>query len=513
MKAHRVFNIIMVILFALLISTPLIFINKTTGKVSIAENRVLSGFPNFTVSNKLNTHFNKEFESWFNDNLGFRDNFVKWNTIIQYKLFGKLTKSDTLIGKDQWLYYVTPDIIKDYQHLNLPSNSQLNQWTNALDRINKYLGDKHIPFITMINLDKKTIYPEHYPDSILKIGDISRTDILEKYITQNTTIDFFTPKNALINAKPEATVYSPRYDNGHWNNYGAFIGYQELMKKVKNYLPNVNLLTWEDFDISRYDRETKIYNAVSFTESDYSFKFKKTSNVTKIEGIFDDLNLTYSNLSYRFENKNKKLPKALILGDSYFYGFLIPDLAESFSELTFIHTDNIDKIESFISLVNPDIVIYENAERMLDHTMQVLQNTTENYTNYKVYKDLPIVNNKPLLWLDYSNNKPVEQQQTKIVIDNSKKVVNLRGWALDSNLNTTAGDIYLKVGDNYYPSIYNIPHTGVSTFFNNPELLKSGFVFNVNVPELINSGKFSLIIISKDKTFQYAPVEYQVEIK
>jgi alginate O-acetyltransferase complex protein AlgJ len=512
MNNHKVVNVLMAIFFILAISIPLITVNKTSGKISTSENRALANFPAFTTTdNKLNTHFIKEFESWFNDNLGFRDKFVKANTILQYDMFGKLTKYDTMIGKNNWLYYITPDIIKDYQHLNLLSQQQLIQWGNSLEGINKFLKEKHIPFITMLNLDKKTIYPENYPDSILKVGKVSRTDMLVDYLTKQTNLDFFTPKEALLKAKSQEVVYSPRYDNAHWNNYGAFIGYLELMKRVKNYIPNIKILSWNDFNITRYDRKVDIYNAVSFSENDYAFNLKGKRNAVENRGMLDDINLIYPNLSHRFENNNKQLPKVLILGDSYLYGFLLPDLAESFSELNFIHTDNMDKINNLISLLKPDIVIFENVERSLNHTMDILTKSEENFIDYNNYMNLPVAN-KPLLYVDYSNNEAL-QQQGKIVVDKLKKVVNLIGWAIESKVNSSASNIYLKIGDKYYSGTYGISREGVSDYFKNPEVVNCGFNFNIDASELINAGKFSFVVISKDKTYQYAPVEFKVETK
>lgn len=53
----------------------------------------------------------------------------------------------------------------------------------------------------MINLDKKTIYPENYPSSIYKIGEVSRTDILVDYLSSKEKLDIFTPKKALLRQK------------------------------------------------------------------------------------------------------------------------------------------------------------------------------------------------------------------------------------------------------------------------------------------------------------------------
>lgn len=513
MKSHKVFNVLITIIFVLAVSVPLAMVNVKQGKISVSENRALANFPNFTTGDgKLNTHFIKDFETWFNDNLGFRDNFTQINTKIQYTLFGKLTKTDTIIGDDQWLYYVTPEIISDYQQLNLPSDNQLKDWGESLEKINNYLKGKNIPFIVMFNPDKKTIYPEKYPDTILKVGSVSRSDLIDNYLKNNTSLDYFTPKEQLLNAKNRATVYSPRYDNAHWNNYGAFIGYIELMKRVRSYYPEISVLSWDDFDISEYDRENTIYNAISFTETDYAFNYKKERNAYETSGSLDNLNLATNIMSVSYKNNNSKLPKALILGDSYLYGFMTPNLAESFSETYFIYTDNINRIKNFVDLFDPDIVIYENVERSFEKTMRILSASTE-FMKYETYKNLPVISNATnSMWLDSFDNE-ITLDQENVYLEKSSGEVSMSGWAVDSRSNDVANSIFLKIGDKYYPGSYGAPRTSVSDYFNNPNLTNSGFTFNVSAEEILKTDKISFIIVSKDKTYQYAPVDFKVVIK
>lgn len=512
----KIYDNLIIMLFIFVIFVPLVFVNTVPGKISTDENRALASFPSFrTGDGKLNT---KGFEDWFKDNLGFRDKLVKALTLIQYNLFGYLPKTDEIVGKDNWIFYYTTDIIKDYQHLNLPSEQQLIEWGNSIGRINNYLKSKKIPFIFMLCPDKKTIYPEKYPDTILKVGKVSRTDILTKYFTEKMGIDFFTPIKSLLEAKFKFVVYSPRYDNAHWNSYGEFIGYLELMNKVKKYFPNIKILSWNDFNITEYKRERKVYGAVPFSEIDYAFKLKNGSSATQTQRVLDSLNLKSSNLCYTYVNNNNNLPKVLILGDSYFYGLsIIPYLAESFSQLTFIHTANSERIESFIKSFEPDMVIYESAERMFDITVplltKVLMNANEKFTDYSAYVNLPVVAQPEqfgLMWLDYYNEKQITKQG-EITIDPSLPLVTMSGWALDPNSKSTADSIYIKVGNECYKGTYGLERTSVSDYFKNTSLTYSGFTFNINTKDLIKTGKFNFIIISKNRSYQYQPIAWKVK--
>jgi hypothetical protein len=512
MKQYRVYNYILVLVFVLAMIIPVVFMNTNPGKISEAENRVLAGFPSLRGPDQsFNKHILSDFENWFNDNLGWRDRFTMLNTKIQYHLFGHITKSDTMMGRDQWLYYVTPEIIRDYQHLNLPSDTELAAIGGQFQKISDYLQAKGIPSLYMMVPDKKTVYPENYPDTILQVGEKSRTDVLIDYMSKYTDVNFFTPEPALKAAKLEATVYSERVDNAHWNSYGAFVGYQELMSRVKQLNPKVKVLKWDDFEITREEQSIKIYNALKFTESGYVFNWKVPTTASRVEGLLDNIPIIYPDYSYTYVNADKNLAKALVVGDSYFYGHLIPFLAESFSEFTFVHTENMGNFEKIVNIVQPDIVIYENAERMFDHDIQVISNSLEQFEDYSIYKELPVESDSQV-WIDYANNALV-QNQKEIEIDKDNNIVSLFGWALDSREHSTASHIFLKVGDTYYPGTYGSVRTSVSDFFQNPELTNSGFEFFVKSSELIKAGKFSLIVISNDRSYQYAPVDVQVKVK
>ena len=56
--------------------------------------------------------------------------------------------------------------------------------------------------------------------------------------------------------------------------------------------------------------------------------------------------------------------KLLLMCDSYFNNFLISDLAESFGEVWLVWGDYTADLPQIVELYDPDLVIYECAERM-----------------------------------------------------------------------------------------------------------------------------------------------------
>lgn len=489
------------------------FVNTKPGVISQAENKYLASFPSLrNANNKLNNNFNKEFESWINDNFGLRETFVKINQLIQYSIFNNSTIKDVHIGKEDWLYLADDNNIRYYQNLNIPTQNYMDRYTKKLNNIDNYLKIRGISFFAMFWPSKQTIYPEYMPNTILKVGKKTQTDVLINYVKNASGFDISEPIQPFLNEKEKRIIYSPRYDRSHWNNYGAFIGYTELINNVKKYIPNIKKLSLNDFNISQYNKQTNMFYFKTLPEEDYKFELKGGYHSISDKTYFDESG--FSSLSKdpwksynRYINTNKNLPKALIIGDSYIWMFMLPDLAESFSDIIFIHYMDIQNFKQIVDYLNPDIVIYSTLEGAYDGLMYIPE---DDLVDYNSYMNLPVVKD-PLMWIDICNNNPVNTPG-KIVISKSSNSVNLIGWAVDQKAGNAANSIYAKVGDNYYKGTYGLERTSVSDYYKNPNYKNSGFNFNIDTEALIDAGEVSFVIISKDKSYQYTPVNYKVEV-
>ena len=132
------------------------------------------------------------------------------------------------------------------------------------------------------------------------------------------------------------------------------------MEAVKEHFPDLRILTEEDFEITEVERELKTDWGFASKEIDFHYEPKFSLTAVEDPGFFDRINYTSKDIwkSYRyFQNPDSTLPRAILVGDSYVWQFLLQNMAESFSELVFIHYLDLDQVNSLIAVIEPDVIM------------------------------------------------------------------------------------------------------------------------------------------------------------
>lgn len=360
----KVLNICFCVAFVLCIGLPLMFTNLKDNVVSESENRYLTGKPGlYTEEGTLNRAFLTDFESWFNDNVGFRDEIVVTNARIQYNVFQQLSNNtDYLLGPNGEFNYATDAMIADYQHFNLKDEETLEQIGESYQFISDWLADQEIQFYYFQCWDKHSIYPEQFPISINQYGDISKTEQFVSVLENETNIHVVNPREELIAGKNQYETYSRYGDPSHWTRRGAYIGYLELMSAINAENDNqYKVLQEADYDLSLTDQGSTYFGGIHEVNMLESFEIIEPKAYQTDEKLTlyadDERHRVFTNDSVNNDTR------VLVLGDSYVNSFIIDDLAESFHETYMIWGDYTKDLDEIIEAYQPDIVICENAER------------------------------------------------------------------------------------------------------------------------------------------------------
>ncbi len=363
---RKTYDIVFIILFLMIISLPFIFANRFQEEISLDENRKLASKPQLIVEGSLNSDFIAEYEKWFKDNMGFRKNLINTNAWIQYNLFNRLLNSSYYyIGEDGDLNYATYAIIRDYQHLNLRSDDSLKTIADSYQIVNDWIEGKGIQFYYVQCYDKHSVYPEQFMKTLNQRGDISKTDQMIGYLEDNTSVNVISLKETLLENKEEGyEVYSNWGDPTHWTPRGAYIGYQYIMNEINKENDNqFYILEEEDYNIEIIDQGKTFSGSIHVVDEFEKFTIKEPKAISidkTVMGEYGEDNRHFAMINGDVENDTK----VLLLCDSYVGGFIAEDFAESFAQTWLIWADNTLKLESIIEIYEPDIIIYECAERV-----------------------------------------------------------------------------------------------------------------------------------------------------
>ena len=369
----KVSNIEFIILFFVILCTPFAFANFSEGEASSEENRNLAGVPQLITDGKLNENFATDTENWIMDRMGFRKEMIQLNAQLQYNVFHRLDDQQYQLGRYGDLNYATQEIVEDYAHLNLRTDENVKEIADSFQIINDYLGQRGIQFYYVQCYDKHSIYPEQFLDTVNQCGEYSKTDKVIEGIQNYTDVNVISLKDALLQGKEKYQTFSHWGDPTHWNDRGAFIGYQTVMGEINAHNENVfPVLQEDDFQIEMAD-EAMYQKYCKFTE-DYQEQFTMKAPKSQLLGpdALGQWTQDEGNKAWKNSNVNSDA-KVLLVCDSYFASYIADYFAESFSDLTMlrlIYENYIYDLPEIVEDFKPDIVILECAERV-DRTWSV----------------------------------------------------------------------------------------------------------------------------------------------
>lgn len=332
-------------------------------KMENLEKRKLAERPAFSWSKD----FVKEFESYYDDNFGLRNRLVNWGGAYKTKLFRSSKNSDlVMFGKDKWLFYNrrigNSRMFTSYTRTNLLSRDTLELLINNWEIRKKKYEIEGRKYLLAFWPNKHSIYPE-YMSSIMKMqvkDTVSRADQILGRIKQKESAPKLTDvRPRLLNEKSEQQVYH-KFDS-HWNDYGAFLAYQDFFRQNIDYL-GIEPKSIQDFEISWTDyyggeliQLLGVQNKGFFKEQRPKFTLKE--NKDQIQELPTD---GFPKLTVRTRNEHSgNTLKALIFRDS-FTNSLEQFFSLHFYEATYIWTEH---KEYYVRKLQPDVIIDGFVER------------------------------------------------------------------------------------------------------------------------------------------------------
>lgn len=345
--AKKIFEIITIVLFLACITIPFAAMNFKTAQISEIDNKTL-----FEIKDIKKETFTTDVEKYVSDRIGFRDEIITAYVAANDALFGTLEHPTYTYGKDGHVFFNMPD--------NNFSKSYLKAFVKYIKKMQQYCIENEIDFLYCINPNKTIIYKDYLPEGANLTFERQNTlvQLLDKH-----NINYMDNTQLLAEAAKNTQVFNVKFDAGHWNETGAFIGMNNILKTLSQKHPEITVNDESDFTITSYINE---YLPLSKLRIDEPTNTYIPNNPSAVDVTANDTDIiidsTYNDYSHLINESQPELPRILVFRGSYFLG-KEKFMADKFSESIFVHSyNNIFNMEYYIEKFNPDIVLFESVE-------------------------------------------------------------------------------------------------------------------------------------------------------
>jgi len=362
---------ILIGIFFLFVFTPLIkTLCSPHQTVSKVENRTLSSFPDLNITTQGIQSFPGKFESYFNDQFGFRDHFIFLHNYVKALLLKQSPVPKVILGKNGWLFLKT-----EPEGSSKPTIAQLKAMRLHLETKRDWLASKGIRYLYIPAPNKQTIYPEYLHQKKEAIDKPSQFDDLVAYLKINSEFKIIDVRPALTDLKQNYRVY--HLTDHHWNDTGAFTAYEKIMNRIQQWFPGTILLSSQDVENSTYTsagmslanmmglpssyREDVLSLTVKHGCSEKT-PYKKMVSQWYQKGSTEDEEDWYrKRIPVKTICENSNL-KAVVFRDSFFE-MILPFFSQHFKEVVYIWSRfDYTILSNLIEQLQPDIVIEECTE-------------------------------------------------------------------------------------------------------------------------------------------------------
>lgn len=341
--------------------------SRTEEKVLLSEIRKPAKLPALKLVINHPRQFIKEVELYYNDNFGFRTDLIKCYGMAKVLWLGESASPKVTVGKNGWFFLRTDgsnNEIDYYRSIAPFKSKELADWKRTLEQRNDWLASQGIHYLMIIAPNKTTIYPEFLPESLNRVRQESRLDQLIAYLRVNSDVKILDLRDPLRSAKVNNLIYARR--DTHWNDLGAFVAYQQIIKSLATWYPNLKALPMSDFKLKVTYGNADLINLLGLTGILKDEKIELIARTPRLArrvnpGIYKP-DLQKNQQLFATELKDSSLPRAVMFHDS-FTEQLSPFISEHFKRILYLRQDDFEL--QVIQQEHPDIVIQEMVERKL----------------------------------------------------------------------------------------------------------------------------------------------------
>jgi hypothetical protein len=354
---------LLVAIFLLAIGVPFVATAAGGGEEIDEEYRTAASMPAAPHDLTSLAAWPEAFTNYFADHFAFRSRLVRWQARLRVGILGASPTPNVLIGHNGWLFYGTDGAVEDFTGTRPFTTAELEAWRLTLQHTQDWLDRRGIAYAFVLAPDKHWVYPGRMPAGLNRHAGSARIDQLVDYLRLHSTVHVVDVREAMVESADDERLY--HLTDTHWNDRGAFVAYQQLMKQIGSPLAlrphTLNEMEARVIPRSGFDLARMIGLGGVLVEQDLQLEPLGGRRSRVVEPARPSRALMHPRVVTEGPAGS---PRAVVFRDS-FGSAMIPFLSEHFGRVVYIWQNNFDP--ALVTAERPAVVIQEWVARHL-HT-------------------------------------------------------------------------------------------------------------------------------------------------
>lgn len=317
--------------------------------------------PVFSWAAWFDESYQHQADAYYNENLGFRNFFVRLHNQIDFSLFDEGNAEGIVIGKEDYLFEY--DYIRAFTGLDFIGRKTLDRKIRRLKFLQEHLKNQFdIDLILVLEPGKASFFSEYIPERYLKDkSGPTNYEVIAK-LSKQYEIDHIDLNKYFLEIKD--TVRYPLFPQYgiHWNDYGMLVAFDSILTYIETCrkidLPKLAYDSVEFTDNLRHP-DYDIGNAMNLLWKLPTYKMAYPEFKVSNNSLKDGINLLTIGDSYYWNIFNKTIKTKIFNKNKfwYFYKIVYPD---THSDTVVVNSNELkDEIEK------QDVILLMMTERFL----------------------------------------------------------------------------------------------------------------------------------------------------
>jgi hypothetical protein len=264
--------------------------------------------PSFTWKTWFDGSFALAYDTYFNQDFGFRNYFVRLNNQLAFSIFGVPKAKNVIVGKQNYLF--EENYIKAYYGTDYIGDSAITSNVKHLKFLADTLKSKNVDLIMVFAAGKGSFYPQFFPDKYKQTKGPTNYEAYLKH-TKEAGLHVIDFNSYFLKAKDTSQYLLYPKTGIHWSSYGMVLVADSLIKYIEQ-LRNIDL---PDIVIDSIEVTTDLRDSDKDIEGGMNLFF----------GI---KNFPMAYPAFRYNEQGKTKPKVMVVADSYYWGMFGKGLSD-----------------------------------------------------------------------------------------------------------------------------------------------------------------------------------------